>query len=339
MSFNGRMISEGLWMKIFIVLICLALGNVLFADDMNQYLGDQLEENSEYLSPIEDTENSPFLYDKEIDKEYSSSESTKQTDSPFVGQDKKIETTNLDEGVSKEEELRDKGQRPLGAYESRPTLLETSYDEQFRKFHQAGKTAFNLNYYVDSYQYAGKENVFTNTFENSSKSFQFGYLVLGMDRFFHRGAVDWSWGINAGISFKRGHGIFVDGTESDMYFTLWAVPIDFQLGMGLPLGRYFRLTTSLGPSVMGLLQTRSDKKSAEKYKRRRQVSYGYFGSASLKFAVSELFRSGTYKMFSQYDVTKYFINFDLRYHNYQNFQDEIGVSGLSFGGGFTFEYM
>jgi len=44
-------------------------------------------------------------------------------------------------------------------------------------------------------------------------------------------------------------------------------------------------------------------------------------------------------LFRQYSVTKFYLNLEARMNNVSNFQDDIEVSGSSFGIGFSFEYL
>jgi len=70
-----------------------------------------------------------------------------------------------------------------------------------------------------------------------------------------------------------------------------------------------------------------------------QVSYGQFASAQFKLNFTGMSNNLAYDLFSESKITNLLMNLEVRYHNYQNFQDEIKVSGTSVGIGFTFEYL
>lgn len=46
-----------------------------------------------------------------------------------------------------------------------------------------------------------------------------------------------------------------------------------------------------------------------------------------------------YDLFTSSRITNLYLNLEARQQSYESFQDEISISGTSFGIGFTFEYL
>ena len=90
---------------------------------------------------------------------------------------------------------------------------------------------------------------------------------------------------------------------------------------------------------MGISQSRDDKERGEDEKHRRQYSFGYFGHAKAQISLSSLFHDLAFGGFSQYQMTNMYLNLEARHQSYENFQDDISITGTSFGIGFTFEYL
>jgi len=183
--------------------------------------------------------------------------------------------------------------------------------------------------------------VFQKTFDTGNDdSKNAGLLLLSFDRYFKKGDVNWAWGFNLGASYKSGKGIFLTSqVSSETQFILWLIPIDFAIIAEIPAGESFTFSFFGGPSIMGLMQHRSDREQGEAGKRRRQVSWGYIGGAKIKYSLGNLFSRNSFTLLSQMDISDFFLNFESRYQNYGNFQDDITISGVSFGLGLSFEFL
>ena len=87
------------------------------------------------------------------------------------------------------------------------------------------------------------------------------------------------------------------------------------------------------------MQVRSDRGDGEKGKRRRQFGQGYFGAAKLKFALGPIFERNAYSLLRDSDVSRFFLNLEARYQNYDDFNDPVTIDGISYGLGFSFEFL
>jgi hypothetical protein len=203
------------------------------------------------------------------------------------------------------------------------------------------KRTWNLGfiYIKDDFEYKDPSNIFRKTYEDATGSVKGGLLQVSMSRYLTRNWVYLSVGMNAAVGYNSGKGIFVNNEQSNANFTLWTLPLDLAFSMDIPLSKFFQLSATGGPSAMGLIQNRSDRDSGEKNKQRRQFSYGYYYGGRLKISLASIFKESAIKMYSLYDVTNYFLTLETRFQNYENFQDELSISGASFGVGFTFEYL
>lgn len=317
-------------MNKFLLLILLLSPGIVFAD-ANQFLGGQIED---VQVPDVELGDNPYIPS-------TIKENEKLTDGV------EVEGTYLmgaPEVVGKNLSFKDKtlsfGQEVQGKFDNRSTYLEFRDKEIFRKIHRKGKESFSFSYIKDEYTVTDPRSVFDRTFDNQAESMRGGSLHFGMDKYFYKEGVEFAWGVNFGAGLSTGKGIFLaSGTQSDTEFKFWIVPIDLSLTMDIPVGRTFKLSLSGGPSVVGLFQSRNDKDNNEDGKRRRQVGTGYFGSGKLKVSLANMFSRNAFEMFSDYDMTNFYFNLESRYQNYTNFQDDITISGASFGIGFSFEYL
>ncbi len=228
-----------------------------------------------------------------------------------------------------------------GTFDKSTEYLEVDRAKQASEIRSRGKWNFGFIYIKDEYSYKDPGSIFQKTYEDGTGSVKGGLLQFSMSKYFTRKWVYLGFGMNASVGYNNGKGIFTNtnNEQSNASFTLWTLPVDLALSMDIPVTKYFQLSATGGPSFMGLIQTRSDREAGDADKQKRQFSYGYFYGGRLKVSLASVFRESAIKMFSHYDVTNYFISFETRFHNYENFQDELSISGASFGVGFTFEYL
>jgi hypothetical protein len=227
----------------------------------------------------------------------------------------------------------------LGTAEKETSLSVTSNKEILKNVRTKGTSIFTFTYFKDDFDYNDRNNIYKRTFEEGEGAIQAGYIMFGLERYLVKRTVDITWGGNLGLGFSSAKALFVDGTQSDTRFQLYTIPFDLHLGVGLSLGRYIRLSANGGPSVMGLYQNRSDFENKEPGKNRRQLSPGYFASGKVQIALSEIFRNQAFKMFTDYQVSRLFLNIEGRTQNYSSFQDEdLEIAGTSVGVGLSFEY-
>lgn len=203
------------------------------------------------------------------------------------------------------------------------------------------RTSFGLSYIRDSFEYQDSRGVFNRIFEDSDSAGIYGILMMNWSSYFYKTRfVQPYWLINAGFGFNRGNASFVDGEESDAVFSLWTLPLDFGLGLEVPLGNWAKFGAAAGPSGMGLIQNRSDVDSSEGAKSRRQGSYGYFYELHFKLNLARIFTSSGYELFVNQNVSSYYLTLKMRAHEYEKFrQEDFSVSGKSLGVGLTFEFL
>jgi len=223
---------------------------------------------------------------------------------------------------------------------SQTEFLELNPDDLNFSRRNASHWNFSMSYFKDGFNYKDPDGIYQKTFKESTGSTQAGYLMFSSDYFISRKLIDTTIGLNAGFGYQRGKGYFVRSyNESDTVFQLWTIPVDLSAGVEIPFSGFFKTSVAAGPSLMGLIQTRNDIESGAAYKRRRQVSLGYFYEGKFQISLTDFFPKYGYSMFKDYDVTKTFFNIEARYQSYNNFQNDIEISGTSVGLGFTFEYL
>lgn len=298
--------------------------------------------NNQYLSgdaPVEEREEevegtSPFL--SSGDHKSGEKEDEIQEESPFLT----VEDNPPTELTTKEE-LGSMDIKPLGSFENRENYLETDDREFAKKFVNEGSRNFEFYFIQDNYTVTDSRNLHQKIFEESTGSMRAGTLHLSGGGYFSHGKVlNFSYLGTLGIGYSKGKGYFEDDNlESDAIFSLWSIPVDLGVGTELLLGKWMVITLRGGPSVMGLMQTRSDLESGARNKRRRQVSYGYFGEGKIRFNLSTIFSGIGVKIYRMSKITN--MSFDLiaRTQNYENFNDVIKITGNSFGAGFSFTFL
>lgn len=208
--------------------------------------------------------------------------------------------------------------------------------ELYQEIQGTHKRSFRFSYIYDTFTYQDDRGVYREIFRGSSKAGEHGFLLLSFDSYFYKMThAEFFWLINAGVGGSYGRGLFIDQTESDASFTLWMLPLDLGLGLQVNLNHLVKLGVSGGPSVMGLIQNRSDVKDDT-----RQVSPGHFLEGRMSFNIGALFPRSSYRLYNNQNITAYYLTLFARSHDYQNFkQESFKMTGQSFGVGFTFEYL
>ena len=244
--------------------------------------------------------------------------------------------------LSEQNKLIDKGNYPLSA---KPDRGYVSYEtaDLVDKMNKAGKSSFSFLILKDEFDYASAAaGSFDSTYRRlEAQSSDPAYmLILQGERFLLRSWVEFSWGVNAGIGYNGGYGIFSNGQQSTAFLRLWTIPVDAVFSMKIPMTSWIKLSASAGPSAIGLLQYRNDLEDGNREKRIRTGSWGYFASGKLQISLSDMSSSFAYEFFRDYEITKVYLNLEARMHDYSNFKDAaLSISGTSIGAGFTFEYL
>lgn len=235
---------------------------------------------------------------------------------------------------------KDFGYTMPGSAEKQENYIELDKLKIAKDFRRAGTAGFNITFVKNDFDYTSDNDVINRTVGTGYKSVKGGTILFRNDQYiFKTDYLNAHWSIGAGVGYNSGRGIFIDGTRSDTTFKLWEVPIDAGLGLEIPLYSWFKIAGTGGPSVMGLMQNRSDIQRGEKGKRKIQVSPGYFANAQFKINLTGFSDDMAYELFSSSDITNLFLNLEIRHQKYASFQDAIEISGTSFGLGFTFEYL
>jgi hypothetical protein len=229
-----------------------------------------------------------------------------------------------------------------GELEDREQFLEYDYKEVLKNNDRNSVRAVTFLYLYDTYDYKNNRDSYDKTYRNSTEAFRSGSFHFLFDKYLSKGKTIFL-GVGAGVGFgyHRGNGNFrVDGVEADMKFYLWTLPLDFGGIASVRMGSWGEFFVSGGPSIMGLIQGRDDKEAKDRKKKKRQVGTGYYGRVAFKVNFTKLFPTLAYKLLSQSDVSRATINLEVRHHNYARFQDDdITISGTSFGLGFTYNYL
>lgn len=228
-----------------------------------------------------------------------------------------------------------------GAYLNSENYLEFKNKNIVGNVNNKGNSIVEFSYIYDSYSYKDSDNAFKATFEDSKKGHKIGTLHVGGGGYWSKGYVNTGWIFGAGVGWNYGKGIFgVSGERSVVDFQLWTFPIDTLVALEFRTGRYLKLALRIGPSVLGVLQTRSDRTYGEKQKQRRQLGLGYVSVVKLQFNLSAFSSDLGMEMYNNYKISDFHMNLEARIQNYDNFKEEgLAINGSSLGIGFTFEYL
>jgi hypothetical protein len=325
--------------KLSLSLVLILMSSALFAEDFGIAIPDQLSDGAVESSEVEDNSNfGNHLMGSSKEKE-DSWQASESEDFAFT-KENKVENNEL----SDKEEALSYGSGTPFEMESKDQILKYKNDEIFKKIYSKGQSSFSFTYIQDSFDVKDAANVFERSFNAETGTTRGGTLHLFFDNYITRSFISPFWGGGFGVGYSQGKGVFSQSTdiESNVRFQLFTVPLDFRLGMDIGRGEYFKLSVAGGPSVVGLLQTRSDKERDERGENgryRRQVGYGFFGHAKAQVSLSTIASDMAFDTYTQYDMTNMYLNLEARFQSYENFQDDISISGLSFGIGLSFEYL
>lgn len=316
--------------KKVLALIGLLLLTNAHAEDFG--LTVQGSDTEDYLSNSKSNGSSPYL----------------ESQDSSIDQIKIKHETPLLPGTTTEEvrkptlksEFTDTGYTVPGTFDKQENYIEINKDSYTDKMRTHSKSAFNLTYIRDNFDYQSPNNVIARTITQGYKHVQTGFLLLRSDNYFLRTAfANFHWSMGAGLAFNYGKGIFVTGEQSDAQFRLWEIPVDVGVGLEIPITKWFKVSATGGPSALALIQNRSDLTEHETGKNKAQFGFGAFASAQLKFNVSGFGGESAYEMYTTNQISNLFLNLEVRYHNYAKYLEDIKISGTSFGAGVTFEFL
>lgn len=218
--------------------------------------------------------------------------------------------------------------------------LEFDSNDLLKEASGKGKSSFGFSFLKDTFDYQDNRNSFDAVYKEPSGTSQGGFLMVTSERYFSRRYIDLFATFSGGVGLSYGQGVFVNGDLADSNFRLWKIPLDAGLGIGIPLGPWFSVVGSAGPSVLGLIQNRSDQARGSEKKERRQLSFGYYTQATFRWNLSPLFKDASLNMLREQKVSNFYLNIYARQNNYENFkQEDLIISGQSLGLGFSFDFL
>ncbi len=224
--------------------------------------------------------------------------------------------------------------------EKRDSIISFTNKKIHQEIYNKSDSALSLSYLPDDYSVSGRGGAFDRTY-NGPGGRRGGFVHFTYDSYLSHWWLNTFYGFGLGLGFSSGEGQFSDSVveQTGTNFQLFSIPVDLRLGFEIVPSRYFKLHLAGGPSAMGLYQSRDDLPREDDDRYKRQISYGYFAQAKFQINLSALFSSLAFRTYSRSDMSNMFLNIEARTHTYENFQDDISITGSTFGLGLTFEYL
>lgn len=330
------------WGSMGIIFCCIICD--LFADDSSfeQYLPGMVDQ--ELLKDNKDnTEKSPFLTFDQDSKELEESEPG-ELPSPFID-NTAIPHKSIE--LNEKQKLNVKGNTLPGEF-----LTSKNYKGYSNKMildEIRNKSKDRLTFFIlhDTFDYKNKTHSFNRLYRDSKKIDVYGILLMAYDWYYSKGRFNILYGLGAGLGYNGGKGVFVgedlsvpDSYTNRVQFNLYTIPLDLRLGTELALGRYLALGVFVGPSVLGIIEYRSDRRHSNREQNKVQVGMGYFSNIDLKILVGSIMQDLGLKLYSQNLVNQFSMNLEMRTHSYSRFKEkELAIGGTSFGLGFTYDFL
>lgn len=322
-----------------------------FVSDIDEGVTPLQNQLKKKVSNPEELE-APHIQSDLVTQEIFKKENVKKDSSDFSGNHLEDDQTKFNKDISKRDELNSFGITPMGLPKS-GQYLEHKNSEILEDLKGKANSSYSFLFMKDNYAYKNSSNNFSRTFRDESsdqlrvsadgkKHVEMPLIFkLTGHHFYYRGFFSLAWGVGAGLGYNAGKGYFVDGTRSNARFSLWTIPVDLSIFyLEMPLTSFLTFSTFAGPSVLGVIQNRSDLPDTSDRKQFRQMSGGYFAAARANLALSQLFPLSTYDVFGGDRITRYFLTLEGHYNRYKDFKSvDLEVSGTSFGAGLTFEFL
>ncbi len=306
----------------------------VFAEDLDQILsGDEVEDS---LGAIKTGESSPYVIENP-EKEIENTIISKDAQTAIIFNENHEE---ISDKVDVKAKFKDIGYTTPGTFEHNENYIETDKSAVVKDLRNHTQSSLTITFIKNGFNYASENDIINRTISDGPKHVKGGALYLHSDQYFFKSAVlNVYLNIGGGVGYNSGHGLFVTGDRSETTFRLWEIPLDLGLGVEIPIYHWFKIAGAAGPSVEALYQNRNDFQSGEKGRNKTQVSYGQYADLQFKINLTGFNSNYAYDLFAESKITNLSMNLEARYQNYQNFQDQIKISGTSFGIGFTFEYL
>lgn len=310
----------------------------LFAEDLSQIISGEAVPDLLAPKSKKEVRTSPFSYQEMKGDEYQGKVNKLSGEGIVAGTNTSKELVIKD---LEEKKLKGSGYVVPGTLENAENYLALDKDKFSKSYRYKSKSALNIAYFKDSFQYQSTNDIINKTISEGYKHTKAGMIHIRSDQYLYKSLMlNGFWSVGSGVSYNSGKGTFVTGVKSDATFTLWEVPVDLGLGIEIPVYQWFKFAGSIGPSGMILNQNRNDFSNGEKGKSKFQFGYGEYANAQFKINLSGFNDNLSYDLFSNSQITNLSLNLEARYENYKNFQDAaLAISGTSVGIGFTFEFL
>lgn len=319
---------------LLLALFCHFSHNQANATDLEQVVSGGDVEDS--LESSKATGASPFVIQKS-ESEIDNLKIKANAQPDFIFNEKPQEISLKDDPKNK---YKDFGYSVPGTLKINENYIETDKKAMAQDFRKHSSGGINITYIKNDFNYESGNDVINKTISEGYKHVKGGTLYVRSDQYFYRtDFLNTFWSVGGGLGYNSGRGLFITGERSDTTFRLWEIPVDLGIGLEIPIYHWFKISGAAGPSVTALYQNRNDLLSGEKGRNKTQVSYGQFANAQFKINLAGFSSQTAYELFTESKITNLYMNLEARYQNYRNFQDEIKISGTSFGIGFTFEYL
>lgn len=334
-------------MKFILLLVLFSLN---LSADMNQFLPGMYGAENEDIEAIrkyhpksveEASEMDPFITFEE-DKNL-------VEDLDDNGFDLISEPIDISENIDAKTKKNIKGASLPGDYEKFPQYLEFDNRKVLDEYQYDGKERLTLGIMYDSFDYNNSARSFDRVYRDSAKAdvygiFTFGYdyLIFGEDLKFFVGGGG-GFGYNGGKGVFEGEDLANESTYSERtQISLYSIPMDLRLTLEIPFTRYFAIRATGGPSMLFMQEHRNDKEEGEEKRDRRQFGFGYYGVGALKVQLGYIYKDLGYKYLSTDFVSRFAMDIFGRYQNYRFLKNKakgVSVKGLSFGIGFSYDFI
>lgn len=324
--------------KLILIFLLICKSTVVLAD-ADQYVLEAFENKAEFEADLknvdEDEESNGFIPGSAKPVDLTKNEDDENNVNAFFPQ----KTHSVSEPRDRDRAL-DRGQRVSDDSSiPRDRLIEANDRELIKNVGRTQSSSFSFYYVRDDFDVSDNRGIYDRTYVNNTGAMRGGTLMISWEQYLINSWVNLGWGLNMGVGLSQGTGRFVDGEKSDAKFSLWSLPLELGLSLEIPVSNWFDLYAEAGPGVFGLMQNRSDFESGAEGKRRRQIGYGYYAEAKFKISLSNIFTGTGFDLFSEYGVSNATLDLIARLQDYGNFQDDITITGQSFGLGLTFDYL
>ena len=329
------------WINFYSVFLLLLCSDSYAREKFNQIIpfqGEGYEEQGYLREEIE--ENSPFMIQPESSDEWKGNHSGARKPTPFLF------SNDFEANFSDDDKFNVYGTSLPGSFSKDDVYKDHENKKILRNAEEVNQSRVTFSFIKDEFDYENRGDNFEKIYRGSGSSNIYGILLFKNDFYYVTSFVNLFYGVGAGLGYNRGKGVFVEDSPGDnskyndrVSFILYTLPIDARLGVEIPLGRYLGISFSGGPSALGLVEHRSDRGHDENDRNKFQFGGGYFGSASLNFSISSILKKTGLKVLSGDRVSRFSANIEIRRHSYFGFEDDdLAISGTSFGAGFSYSF-